>query len=492
MEQAPSNTAKAIRGVSTQSLVTLALGVVEIVVFSFMSHLLSKEDFGYFSAITAITTIFASFSETGIGSSIIQRKEVNQRYVNNAFTMGSLMGTSLMLLLFFLSGPLSRAVGDVSLKKPLMIMSVTLLCNCLTSINNSLMYKKLQFLKVGVIQLTSITVSGIVSIVLAARGFGFYAILCQAVMISVLSFLISFFASGAKYHFSLEKGTVKEIWSFSSWLMASVVFRNLAQQIDNLMMPRLLSMEALGAYNRPRTFIEKISSKLNSIFDIALFPILSGIQDDQAAMKRAFEKVLFSMSLVGTGLFVLFFFNAELIIKIFLGAKWLDLMPLFQIFAFLVIFKIYGRLADCMLRSLAMTKQQFFFRIAEFAAKFPAIILGAKWGMYGIAIAVVLTDTVMRAIKICFIAMKIKYPVGGVFCKIAVSNKAFLLILPAMVALYVFLPHTLFGNIALAAGSLLTFAIVFCCLPSFVGTTYQEDIWPPFKRRIFSILKKCI
>ena len=146
MKQDTSNTTKAIRGVSTQSVVTVALGVIEIVVFSFMSHLLSKEDFGYFSAITAITTIFASFSETGIGSSIIQRKGVNDRYVNNAFTMSFLMGVFLMLLLFFLSGPLSRAVGDVSLKKPLMIMSVTLLCNCLTSINNSLMYKKLQFL----------------------------------------------------------------------------------------------------------------------------------------------------------------------------------------------------------------------------------------------------------------------------------------------------------------------------------------------------------
>lgn len=455
-----------------------------------MSHLLSKEDFGYFSALTAITTIFASFSETGIGSSIIQRKDVNERYVNNGFTMSFIMGAFLMLLLFCLAGPLSKAVGDVSLKKPLMIMSVTLLCNCLTSINNSLMYKKLQFLKVGVIQLTAITVSGIVSIILAALGFGFYAILCQAVMISVLLFLISFFAVKARYRFSLVKGTVKEIWSFSGWLMASVIFRNLAQQIDNLMMPRLLSMEALGAYNRPRTFIEKISSKLNSIFDIALFPILSDIQDDQAAMKRAFEKVLFVMSLVGTGLFVLFFFNAELIIKIFLGAKWLDLMPLFQIFTFLVIFKIYGRLADCMLRSLAMTKQQFFFRIAEFVTKFPAIMIGAKWGMYGVAIAVVLIDTVMRGVKICYIAAKIKYPVGEVLAKMAVSNRIYLFILPLVTALYIFLPHTLGGNVFLAVGTVFVLAIFFGCFPSLVGTTYREDIWSPFKNKFLSKIRK--
>ncbi len=455
-----------------------------------MSHLLSKEDFGYFSAIMAVTTIFASFSETGIGSSIIQRKNADDHYVNNAFTMSFLMGAFLMLLLFCLSGPLSRAVGDVSLKKPLMIMSVTLLCNCLTSINTSLMYKKLQFMRVGVVQLTTVTVSGIISVVLAALGFGFYAILCQAVLNSVLFFLISFFAARPKYRFILVKGTVKEIWSFSGWLMASVVFRNLAQQIDNLMMPRLLSMEALGAYNRPRTLIEKISSKLNSIFDIALFPILSNIQDDQAAMKRAFEKVMFVMSLVGTGLFVILFFNAELIIKIFLGEKWLDLMPMFHVFTFLVIFNIYGRLADCMLRSLAMTKQQFYFRIAEFITKFPAIFIGVKWGIYGVAFAVVLIDTVMRGVKICYIAKKINYPIGGVLVKMAVSNRAFLLIIPFVAALYVFLPHTLGGNIILAAGSALVFVIVFGCLPSFVGATYQQDIWAPLKRKILNKIKR--
>ena len=471
-------------------MVTLALGVVEIVVFSFMSHLLSKEDFGYFSAMTAITTIFASFAETGIGSSIIQRKDVDQRYVNNAFTMSFMMGSFLMLLLFCLSGPLSKAVGDVSLKKPLMIISVTLLCNCLTSINNSQMYKRLQFLRVGVVQLTAITVSGIVSIILAALGFGFYAILCQAVMISVLTFLISFFASGAKYHFSLAGGTVKEIWSFSGWLMASAVFRNLAQQIDNLMMPRLISMETLGSYNRPRTFIEKISTKLNSIFDIALFPILSGIQDDHGAMKRAFDKVLFIMSLVGTSLCVLFFFNAELIIKIFLGTKWLELIPLFQIFTISIIFKVYGRLADCMLRSLALTKQQFFFRIAEFVVKFPAILIGVRWGMYGIAVAVVLVDIVMRLIKVCFISSKIKYPIADVFSRMAVSNRVFLLVLPVMVAIYIALPHTLAGNIALAGGSVVIFIIVFGCFPSFVGATYQEAIWTPVKGRIHNLIRK--
>ena len=72
-----SNTSKAVRGMSSQTLVTLILGIVEIVSFSIMSRLLSQSDFGYYAAISAITIVFTSFSETGIGSAIIQRKEIS-------------------------------------------------------------------------------------------------------------------------------------------------------------------------------------------------------------------------------------------------------------------------------------------------------------------------------------------------------------------------------------------------------------------------------
>lgn len=472
-----SYTARTIKGFSSQTIVTIFLGIIEIIIFSVMSHLLTKEDFGYYSAMTAITVVFSSFSETGIGSAIIQKKNISKQYIDNAFTMCFLLGSFLMLLLMCLAKPLSMAVVDASLMIPLIFMSITLLCNSLTSINNSLLYRNLHFIKVGIVQLTAISVSGVIAISLAANGFGFYAILTQVVVTSVLSFLLSYFVSGAKYHFHMSKKTSKEIWSFSGWLMASVVFRNLAQQIDNLMMPRLMSVAVLGAYDRPRKFIEMSSTKFNSIFDISLFPILSGMQDDKNAMRRAFDKILFVMSLTGTTLCVLFFFNAELLIRIFLGEQWLNLIPLFQIFSIAILFKVFGRLADCILRSLAMTKYQFYFRIAEFLVKIPAIIIGVKWGMYGIAISVVLADILMRVIKICYVAIQINYSAKEILCRIINSERSLLIILPLIFTSYLLLPHTIVGNIYMAFISFCVYFIVFFFLPSFVGSTYRDVIW---------------
>ena len=68
-----TNSQKVLKGISSQTFVTILLGGVELISFSIMSRLLTKEDFGYYAAITAITTVFASFSETGIGSAIVQQ-----------------------------------------------------------------------------------------------------------------------------------------------------------------------------------------------------------------------------------------------------------------------------------------------------------------------------------------------------------------------------------------------------------------------------------
>ena len=66
MAEQISNTSKVVRGLSNQTLVTLILGVLEIVSFSIMSRLLTQEDFGYYAALTAITVVFSTFADTKI------------------------------------------------------------------------------------------------------------------------------------------------------------------------------------------------------------------------------------------------------------------------------------------------------------------------------------------------------------------------------------------------------------------------------------------
>lgn len=462
---------------SSQTIVTIVLGVVEIASFSIMSRLLTQEDFGYYAAITAITTIFASFSETGIGSAIVQQKELTKRYINNAFTISLLFGSFISLLLFILAAPLARSVADETMKTPLRLISITLLLSCLTSVNRSIMQRKLQFFRIGFINLIALVVTTIVAIFLAYKGFGYYAILTKAILYSIIAFVLSLFLCNTRFGFALDLQTFKKIFSYSGWLMASVLFRNLAHRVDRLLMPRLLSVSALGAYNRPQEFVGQVSDKISGIFDVALFPVLSGIQDDPRALNSSFRRSLYVMNMFALLLSLAFMFNSNLLIRIFFGEQWLHLRSVLFVVSFSILMNFDGRLADCYLRSLALTKQQFFFRVFETILNIIGILVGYKWDILGVAIAMMTTNLLAKAIKIIYVGGKINITPIQIFKILLSSWRYVILLLPICIMAYVFLPFSWSGDIIMVVIFVLTVAVIFLLMPRFVGKMYQEEVY---------------
>lgn len=472
-----SNTSKVIKGISSQTFVTILLGLVEILSFSIMSRLLTQEDFGYYAAITAITTVFASFSETGIGAALVQQKSITTRYINNAFTISLLFGSFISILLLVSAGPLSRYVADESMKIPLMLMSSTLLLHCLTSINTSIMQRKLQFLRIGFIRLFSLVITTIIAIGLAYKGYGYYAILTKAILASIITYFLSLFMCGMRFGLALDRQTFKTIFSFSGWLMASVIFRNIAHQVDKLMMPRLLSVPSLGAYNRPKDFVGQISDKVCGIFDIALFPVLSGMQDDMRALNTSYRQSMYIMNMFALLLSMAFMFNSDLLIRIFFGNQWLYLRPVMFAVSFLVLFNFDGRLADCYLRSLALTKQQFFFRIFETVLNIVGVLVGYHWDIFGVAIAMIITNSVAKTIKILYIGTKVGVDSAQNIRIILSSWRFALLMAPICILAYFLLPFSWVGDIAMAVTFIITTITIFIFLPHFLGNEYQEVVY---------------
>ena len=472
-----SNTSKTIRGMSSQTLVTIVLGVVEVVSFSIMSRLLTQEDFGYYAAITAITAVFASFSETGIGSAIVQQKALTKRFVNNAFTISLIFGSFISLLLLILAAPISRSVADESMRTPLMLMSGTLLLNCLTSVNTSIMHRRLEFLRLGSIRLLSLVVTTLVAIYLAYKGYGYYAILTKAILTSVITFALSLFFCRTRFGITLDGQTFRKIFSFSGWLMASVLFRNLAHQVDRLLMPRLLSVTSLGAYNRPKDFVEQISSRVSGIFDSALFPVLSGIQDNRVSLNSAYNRSMYVMNMFSLLLTLAFIFNSDLLIRIFFGEQWLHLRPVMIVVSTSILFNFDGRLADCYLRSLGMTKQQFFFRVFETILNIVGVLIGFHWDIIGVAVSVVTTNAITKLIKVFFVGLQVDMKPHKTFSIILSSWRYAIVLFPICLLSYVLLPFSWGGDIIMAIVFTLSTAIVFLLMPHFVGQQYEDEIF---------------
>lgn len=472
-----SNTTKVLKGVSAQTLITILIGVIEIVAFSIMSRLLSQRDFGYFAAVTAVSTIFASFADAGIGSAIVQRKVLDQRYIDNAFTLCLLFGLFGSLLLVACSGPAARYVADETMQVPLMLVAITLLTNTIASVNFSIMHRKLQFLRMGIIRISALIVTTVVSIILAIKGFGYYAIIAKVILYSIITLVVSHFAAHTKYHISFDLKAFKKIFRFGGWLQASVFFRKIADQVDRLMMSSLFSVATLGMYSRPKEFITSMTGRLTDIFDSSLFPVLSSIQDENERLVSSYKSALYYLNIAGLMVTLVFMFNSELIIRIFLGVEWMNVNTLFIILSLSGIMMINGSLGDIFLRSMAFTKQQFFLRVLQAILSIFLIMLAAKVGVLAVAIAYLMAYGIVVVLKMNFIAKRINYGLMNAIVVIFSAYKILLYYLPVYALCVLFVPNTLSGNILKLIVFCIVTIVVFFVSPSLVGDKYRNEMY---------------
>jgi len=110
-----------------------------------------------------------------------------------------------------------------------------------------------------------------------------------------------------------------------------VVF--LAWNSDNILLGRFWGADALGLYGRAYQLATLPVHQLNGAIAGVAFPALSSIQDDPHRLARSFLRgysLLVSLTIPITISCVLF---AEEIVRVVLGAKWMEAAPIFRLLA---------------------------------------------------------------------------------------------------------------------------------------------------------------
>lgn len=396
MAQKPteSNSSKVFKSMHSQTLVTVILGVLELVYFSVMSRLLSQTEFGFFALITAVTAVLTSLTDAGLGSSIIQKKNPDKNFISTAYGLSIISGLFFSIILFF-GAPLfsDMMLDNQELTMAFRIMSIMLMVQGIYNVQNAFFIKNLNFLKLGLIRGAVYFVSSAVGIIMALYNYGFYAIVwAQVANQSLFCIILLWFTRKENLLPKITRIYIKPIVSFGGWLTGTVIIRNITDQLDKLIVARLLNVTIVGAINRPNGFVSTITSKITGIFDTILYPILSSIQDNPKSITSAYEKshsliVVFTSIL--SGVIVI---GSIYIIDIFFGPEWENIQPLLWIFGFSIIFSGLSRIQDCFFRSLGKMKAYFVARLSNCILAIGLIVGGCFLGMIGVGFAILLRN----------------------------------------------------------------------------------------------------
>jgi O-antigen/teichoic acid export membrane protein len=339
---------------------------VQFLITIILARLLTPDDYG----LIAMIAIFYSFSQalidSGFASALIQKKDCSQQDYNAVFFFNIFISVLIYIILFFVAPLIADYYSNELLVNIIRVYCLNLIVNALFMVHRTVLIKHLKFKLLAVISLISSSSSGLLAIILAYLGFTYWALVWQILFASVLSFIIVLITCKWKPTVEFSFVSLKHLFPFGFNILLTAILNSIYNNLYSLIIGRKYNSVALGYYNRANSLASTVPIAVADFTMKALYPIHSKIQDEDEKLDISFINSLKILMLFIVPFNLFLSANAQDILVLLIGDKWLEAVPFFSILSIAFIFypmlslninmlKVKGR-ADYVFRSELIKK----------------------------------------------------------------------------------------------------------------------------------------
>jgi len=362
---------------------------VSLIRLIIIARILAPSDFGLLGIALLSMSTLETFSQTGFQQALIQKKEDIRSYLDASWTALILRGLILFVILYFIA-PYVAIFFDISEAKPIIrVIGFAILFRAFSNIGVIYFRKELEFNKEFIYQFAGTLADFIVAISAVFILRNVWALVLGMLAGNIVRCLMSYLIHPyrPRLNFNLEK--IKELFGFGKWILGSSILVFLLTQGDDIFVGKLLGTTALGFYQMAYKISNMPATEYSHLIATVTFPAYSKLQDNLSKLKEAFLKVLqltafLSIPIAG-GIFIL----APDFTKIFLGIKWMPMVPAMQVLALYGMLRAIGATTGVIF--MAVGKPEIRTKIQSAQLVLLAILiypLTMRWGILGASMAV--------------------------------------------------------------------------------------------------------
>lgn len=380
---------RATKGVVWATLGSSLTQAAKLVLKVALARLLLPEDFGLVAIGLLVINGLALFTELGIGTAIIQRKDRIKESSDAAFLMVLALGVILFSLAFILSPLLAKFFGKSTVEPIVKILSFTFIISSFGIIPSNLLTKEIQFKKRFLPDTLSVAVYGVVTISLALMNYGVWSLVYGYVASVVSQVVLVWLVSGWKPSGKFERKVARELFGYGKYILGTGVLAFLILQGDNAVVGKLLGVTALGYYSLAYMIANLPATNITHVITGAMFPVFSKLQDERERLRRAYLKTL-KVSLILMlpfcgGIFIL----GPDFVSVVLGEKWMPMLFALRVLCLFGVFRSLQNISGYLLQAIGMPKTQMNLLFLQFIGLAIIIIpLTMLKGILGTSIAV--------------------------------------------------------------------------------------------------------
>ncbi|MBK1876635.1 lipopolysaccharide biosynthesis protein [Pelagicoccus mobilis] len=362
-----------------------------------LARLVTPAEYGQFAMVASLLSIVIVIKDMGLSMATIQRPEITHQQISNLFWLNTSAGLLAMTLIMCATPAIALFYGRNDLQGLVIGFAILTPISCIGAQHLAILKRKMNFFRIAVIELMSITIGCTAGIIAAHRGYGPFALLVMATSTAIAN--TAFLWLGCKWRPSLpqRKQGTRDLVTFGGQLTFSSLIGYGARNLDSVLLGYFKGATEVGLYNRAQHLIAKPLSQVMNPIMSAVLPAFARKSDDSKALEAAVTKALSTLALSGSIIATICITASEELVSIMLGSDWLPAAPIISILAFFGIIEPCFSLLWNLMAATGNSKKLIYWQIFSSLIIVVGITSGLPWGATGVAAGFAISSLLIRA-----------------------------------------------------------------------------------------------
>lgn len=378
-----------LRGGSWLAAGQLLRNVMQLIVIVVLANLLSPSDYGLATLAFVVVGLGHIFTELGLTAAVVQKPDLDEQDLRSAFWLNAGTGVVMTGLVAAAAPVLAAIYGEPRLV-PLLLVASVMFSISLGVVHTALLERAGRFRSLAIIELALTFFGWTVTLVAAYRGAGAMSLVLGPVLQTALGTLILWGTVRWVPRGFGTRASYRHVWRFGRSLTGFTLLNFLATNADSIVISRVATASQLGLYNRAYNLTRMPAEQAFAILDRLLLPTFARLQSDAQRLQSAVVRAI--------GFFCLLLFPAlfgmaalaEPLVRGLLGDEWSGMVPILQLLAIASAPQVPVSLMRTVFTAAGETGRLFYYGLVQNAVTVAAILVGATWGITGVATALAL------------------------------------------------------------------------------------------------------
>ena len=361
----------------------ITMHVSRMVITIILARLILPQERGLYAMALVVTDLLERVVAATPGAGLIHVKTLTQRLASSVFFFNLMVGVGIATVLA-VGAPVARVLFDDSEVVPVLrAVGLCFIALSLGQAQRALLRRSFRFRAVALADVTNAFVQGGISVWLAYRGWGTWALVWGLLAGKLASNIVVWSASPWRPSWLFHWADVRSLRRFSGNLSAFSFFSYLQEAGDKFIVARI-GQTALGYYMLGYQQLLVPVDAVLSVSRNVLFPAFARMDDDEAiaaGFTRSCAAVAVLFWPVGLGMTVV----AGPFVRVILGSRWLPSVPVLAIFGLIAMINAVNNTTSVLFQSKGRTDLQLRWGVVNGLLLLVAYLIGAQWGFVGVA-----------------------------------------------------------------------------------------------------------